>query len=101
MVSVFKFELLKADVEVLFELPELEKAEFLDPNGVDPQLLCSQEYESRSGIIGPFGLLALASKDLKEHTAVFFTIYRTPNRYVCLMCSDQSRLLLNSNIPST
>jgi len=101
MVSAFKFELLKADVEVLFEVPELEKAEFLDPNGVDPQLLCSQEYAARSGTIGPFGLLALASKDLKEHTAIFFRIYRTPNTYVCLMCSDQSRLLLNSNIPST
>lgn len=86
---------------MLFELPELQSAEFLDPDGVDPQLLCSQEDASRSGIIGPFGLLALASKDLKEHTAIFFKIYRAPNRYVGLMCNDQRRLLLNSNIPPT
>lgn len=82
---------MKADVEVLFELPELQSAEFLDPDGVDPQLLCSQEDASRSGIIGPFGLLALASEDQTEHTAVFFRIYRASNRYICFMCSDQSR----------
>ncbi|XP_027333112.1 beta-fructofuranosidase, insoluble isoenzyme CWINV6-like [Abrus precatorius] len=91
----------QADVEVLFELPELESAEFLDPNGVDPQLLCSQEYASRSGIIGPFGLLALASKDLKEHTSIFFRIYRAPNRYICLMCSDQSRSSLRQDLDKT
>ena len=79
---------------MLFELPELESAELLDPSEVDPQLLGSEEFASRSSIIGPFGLLALASKDLTEKTAVFFRIYRTTNRYVCLMCSDQSRLLL-------
>ncbi|KAK7310705.1 hypothetical protein RJT34_08374 [Clitoria ternatea] len=88
----------QADVEVLFELPELESAEWLDPSEVDPQLLCSEEYASRNGIIGPFGLLALASKDQAEHTAVFFRIYRTPNRYVCLMCSDQSRSSLREEV---
>ncbi|TKY57985.1 Beta-fructofuranosidase, insoluble isoenzyme CWINV1 [Spatholobus suberectus] len=92
----------QADVEVLFELSELENAEFLDLNGVDPQLLCSQEYASSRGIIGPFGLLALASKDLKEHTAIFFRIYRAaPNRYACLMCSDQSRSSLRHDLDKT
>ncbi|XP_027333666.1 beta-fructofuranosidase, insoluble isoenzyme CWINV1-like [Abrus precatorius] len=81
----------QADVEVLFELPALESAEWLDPSEVDPHLLCSEEYASRSGTIGPFGLLALASEDRAEHTAIFFRIYRAPNRYVCLMCSDHSR----------
>jgi len=37
----FKFELLKVDVEVLFEIPKLKRVEFLDPNGIDTQLLCS------------------------------------------------------------
>ena len=79
---------------MLFELPELENAEFIDESEVDPHLLCSEEYASRSGIIGPFGLLALASEDQTEHTAIFFRIYRAPNRFVCLMCSDQTRLFL-------
>ncbi|XP_057427055.1 beta-fructofuranosidase, insoluble isoenzyme CWINV3-like isoform X2 [Lotus japonicus] len=87
--------------KVLFELPELERAEWLDASEVDPQLLCSQEYASRSGIIGPFGLLALASEDLTEQTAVFFRIYRAPNRYVCLMCSDQSRSSLRKDLDQT
>jgi len=82
---------LKADVEVLFEVPEIENAEFLDESEVDPELLCSEEYASRSGTIGPFGLFALASEDQTEHTAIFFRIYKTSNRYVCFMCSDQSR----------
>lgn len=87
-------------MEVLFELPELECAELLDPSGVDPQLLCSKEYASKSGIIGPFGLLALASENLTEQTAVFFQIYRAPNKYVGLMCSDQSRLFLTFSKPN-
>ncbi|CAJ1972892.1 unnamed protein product, partial [Sphenostylis stenocarpa] len=80
----------QADVEVLFELPELENAEWLDESEVDPHLLCSKEYVSRSGIIGPFGLLALASEDQTEQTAIFFRIYKTSNRYLCFMSSDQS-----------
>jgi len=76
---------------VLFEVPEIENAELLDESEVDPELLCSEEYASRSGIIGPFGLLALASEDQTEHTAIFFRIYKASNRYVCFMCSDQSR----------
>ncbi|CAJ2675201.1 unnamed protein product [Trifolium pratense] len=92
----------QVDVEVLFDLPELENGEWLeDPSEVDPQLLCSKQYESRSGKIGPFGLLALASKDLTEQTAVFFQIYRTSNRYLCLMCSDQSRSSLRQDLDKT
>ncbi|KAL2317924.1 hypothetical protein Fmac_031800 [Flemingia macrophylla] len=90
-----------ADVEVLFELPELESAEWLDQSEVDPNLLCSEEYTSRSGILGPFGLLALASEDQTEHTAIFFRIYRAPNRYVCFMCSDQSRSSLRQDLEKT
>ena len=81
-----KLDFFKADVEVL-----LENVEWLDESEVDPHLLCSEEYATRSGTIGPFGLLALASEDQTEHTAVFFRIYRASNRYICFMCSDQSR----------
>lgn len=77
----------------MFELPGLENAESLEATGIDPQLLCSEEYASRKGSIGPFGLAALASEDLREHTAVFFRIYKASNRYIGLMCSDQSRFL--------
>ncbi|XP_019443111.1 PREDICTED: beta-fructofuranosidase, insoluble isoenzyme CWINV3-like isoform X1 [Lupinus angustifolius] len=91
----------QVDVDVLFEIPELESAEWLDPSGVDPQLLCSQGHASISGTIGPFGLLALAAKDLTEQTAVYFRIYKAPNRYIGLMCSDQSRSSLRQDLDKT
>lgn len=67
----------------------------MDPSWTDPQLLCSQKDASSSGKFGPFGLLALASKDLTEQTAIFFRTFRGNGKYVVLMCSDQSRLVSN------
>ncbi|KAJ4930482.1 hypothetical protein NE237_019489 [Protea cynaroides] len=81
----------QADVEVSFNLPTLEKAETLNLSGVNPQILCSQKGASVKGNVGPFGLLALASKDLEEQTAIFFRVFKDQERFVVLMCSDQSR----------
>lgn len=78
-------------MEVLFELPDLQNAELLDPNEVDPKVLSSEDYASRKGVIGPFGLQALASKDQTERTTISFRIFRVVDRYICLMCSDMSR----------
>ncbi|KAI4353274.1 hypothetical protein L6164_002237 [Bauhinia variegata] len=44
----------QADVEVIFEVPELESAELIESDRIDPQLLCSKEYALTSGVIGPF-----------------------------------------------
>ncbi|KAF6139637.1 hypothetical protein GIB67_033641 [Kingdonia uniflora] len=90
-----------ADVEVSFELSMLKKAEVMDPSWVNPQLLCSQKGATVKGGVGPFGLLVLASKDLEEQTAVFFIVFRGNNRYVVLMCSDQSRSSLNHDPDKT
>ncbi|KAG4380445.1 hypothetical protein GLYMA_16G175800v4 [Glycine max] len=49
----------QVDVEVWFELPELENMEWLNESEVDPHLLCSEEYASRSGIIGMWPLVDL------------------------------------------
>lgn len=85
---------LQADVEISFDVSDFKKAEKLDPGWTNPQLLCSQKGASVKGALGPFGLLALASKDLKEYTAVFFRIFKgEDNKFVVLMCSDQSRSL--------
>lgn len=64
---------------------------------VDPLILCTQKNASVSGNFGPFGLLVLASKDLSEHTAVFFRVFRSDNNFRVLMCADQSRLDLSYN----
>ena len=83
---------LHADVEISFEISDLKKAEVFDPSWTNPQMLCIQKGASVKSALGPFGLLALASKDLKEYTAVFFRIFKGQGKYVVLMCSDQSRL---------
>ncbi|KAL7180390.1 hypothetical protein ACSBR1_043566 [Camellia fascicularis] len=82
----------QADVEIVFEMPKLDKVELLDPSWTNPQLLCSQKGASVGGEVGPFGLMILASEDLQEFTAVFFRIFKDQNKkFVVLMCSDQSR----------
>lgn len=82
-------------MEVVFELPGLHEAEFLNLTAVDPQLLCSDADASIKGRLGPFGLLTLATKDLTEQTAIFFRIFKGLKGYVVLMCSDQSRFSLS------
>ncbi|KAF8369650.1 hypothetical protein HHK36_014311 [Tetracentron sinense] len=91
----------QADVEVSFELSELGKAEALNSSGVNPQVLCSQKGASVKGGLGPFGLLVLASKGLEEQTAIFFRIFKDQNRYVVLMCSDQSKSSFDQDLDKT
>lgn len=91
----------QADVEISFEGFELNKAEVMDPSWTNPQLLCSRKDSSVKGGLGPFGLQVLASKDLKEYTAVFFRIFKGQNKFVVLMCSDQSRSSLNHHPDKT
>ncbi|XP_021843022.2 beta-fructofuranosidase, insoluble isoenzyme 1 [Spinacia oleracea] len=81
----------QADIEVVFEIPSIEKAEVFDPKWVDPQDLCIRMGSSNRGGVGPFGLLALASDNLEEYTSVFFRVFKTQNnKHVVLMCSDSS-----------
>ncbi|MBA0810544.1 hypothetical protein Gohar_002527 [Gossypium harknessii] len=91
----------QADVEVSFNSSNLKEADLLDPSWVDPQLLCSQKTASVGGNIGPFGILALASKDLTEQTSIFFRVFRRNDKYVVLMCSDQSRSSLEEGPKKT
>ncbi|OMO86557.1 Glycoside hydrolase, family 32 [Corchorus olitorius] len=91
----------QADIEIMFELPQLEEAEFLNTNLVDPQLICDKEDASVNGGFGPFGILALATKDLTERTAIFFRVFRGVKGYVVLMCSDQKRSSLRNGLDKT
>ncbi|KAL5579471.1 hypothetical protein UlMin_011913 [Ulmus minor] len=91
----------QADVDVSFKVTGLEKAEPFDPSWTNPQILCSQKGASVEGGLGPFGFFVLASKGLEESTAVFFRIFKGQNKYVVLMCSDQSRSSLNNDNDKT
>ncbi|KAL3498641.1 hypothetical protein ACH5RR_041373 [Cinchona calisaya] len=91
----------QADVEVSFHLPNLHNAELVHPEKlVDPQILCSEKNSSTGGVIGPFGLMILASENLTEHTDVFFKVFKSQHddKYAVLMCSDQSRSSLNKEV---
>ncbi|XP_024963394.1 beta-fructofuranosidase, insoluble isoenzyme CWINV6-like [Cynara cardunculus var. scolymus] len=95
----------QADVTVSFKLEGLTIAdtEDLDTTSVDPQALCTERGASSKGAFGPFGLLAMASKDRKEQTAIFFRVFydQKIKRYAVLMCSDLSRSTIRSNIDTT
>nr|GFA79709.1 putative glycoside hydrolase, family 32 [Tanacetum cinerariifolium] len=79
-------QLVQWPVKELDKLPEVLSSEV-----ADPQILCTQKNASVSGSHGPFGLLVLASKDLTEHTDVFFRVFRSADSFRVLMCSDQTR----------
>nr|AFJ21580.1 cell wall invertase [Agave tequilana] len=88
----------QADVEVAFELSSLEKAELFDASWTDPQKLCELKGADVKGGVGPFGLLALASANRQEQTAVFFRIFKGLNSFVALMCHDPSKSSLRPGL---
>ncbi|CAN1299729.1 Beta-fructofuranosidase, insoluble isoenzyme CWINV3 [Linum perenne] len=103
--SVFEVEGIttsQADVEIVFELGSLKEAESLDTtHETDPQRICSDVNASTRGKLGPFGLLVLATKELTEHTAIYFRVFKGNDRHVVLMCSDQRRSSLSDGIDKT
>lgn len=85
-------------MEVTFQLSNLAKAEAFDPTWTDPQKLCEEKGADVKGGVGPFGLLALASMQRVEQTAVFFRIFKAHSKYVALMCHDPSRSSLRPTV---
>lgn len=102
LLEIQGIEASQADVEVEFEvsLSDLEGAEPFDPTWLtDPQqLICNEKGASVQGGVGPFGLLVLASEDREEHTAVYFRVFKDHDRYKVLMCSDQTRSSLRTEL---
>ncbi|XP_074311138.1 beta-fructofuranosidase, insoluble isoenzyme CWINV3-like isoform X1 [Silene latifolia] len=102
LVNIVGITASQADVEVSFEVPDLEEAELMEPSWVDPQLLCAEKSEVVEGKVGPFGLLVLASQNLTEQTAIFFRVFKNDSsRYVVLMCTDLSRSSVRKEVDKT
>ncbi|CAL5070594.1 unnamed protein product [Urochloa decumbens] len=92
-------ETLQADVEVVFEIPNLEEAEQLDPKWLqDPQKLCAEMSASVQVGVGPFGLVAMASGDMQEQTAIFFMVFKHDGAYKVLMCTDLTRSSMREEV---
>ncbi|KVI03528.1 Concanavalin A-like lectin/glucanase superfamily [Cynara cardunculus var. scolymus] len=75
-----------ADVDVVFTLPGLDKAEVYDTNWdktFPPESIarniCQVKGTTEQGGLGPFGLLTLTSKHFEEYTPVFFRVFNTPD----------------------
>ncbi|KAL1562248.1 beta-fructofuranosidase, insoluble isoenzyme CWINV1-like [Salvia divinorum] len=88
----------QADVEVSFRISNVDGVELIDEGLLDPQFICIQNNASVNGAIGPFGLIVLASEDLTEQTVVFFRVFKGREKHVVLLCSDQSRSSLKTQV---
>ncbi|XP_010669385.2 beta-fructofuranosidase, insoluble isoenzyme CWINV3 isoform X3 [Beta vulgaris subsp. vulgaris] len=101
LVEVVGITAAQADVEISFELPNLEDAEQMEPSWTDPQLLCAQKNAAVEGRLGPFGLLVLAFSNLTEETAIFFRVFKNHSRHIVLLCNDLSRSSLSRDVRKT
>ncbi|WMV34889.1 hypothetical protein MTR67_028274 [Solanum verrucosum] len=83
----------QADVEISFSIPiaVLEQAEVLESSWTNPQEIANKSGSSANTGVGPFGLLVLASNNIEEYTAIFFTIFKKNDKFVVLMGCDQKR----------
>ncbi|MFS7903656.1 putative beta-fructofuranosidase [Helianthus anomalus] len=105
IVEVAGINVAQVDVDVLFKFSNLDKAEEYDTEWdktFPPEMLakniCQVMGTTKQGGLGPFGLLALTSKDFKEYTPIFFRIFKTSNtKHKVLMCSDAMPSTLNLN----
>lgn len=82
-------------MDVSFTFSSLSKAEAYDrnwdkfPREDIAKDICGIKDATAQGGLGPFGILALASKNLEEYTPVFFRVFKTHVKtYKVLMCSD-------------
>lgn len=85
----------QADVDVVFSFSNLNLAQQLDHTAdTVAENICSQKGGTIPGGIGPFGLLTLASQNLEEYTAIFFTIFKTNNNtHKVVFCADARRFV--------
>lgn len=73
------------DLPVLDDNPQIPNSEHLDDT-----VLFNRD-NTDGCVYGPFGLLALATDDLSEQTAIFFKVIRRRNGYSVIMGSDEKK----------
>lgn len=87
------------DIELIFENPVSAY------NGLavteDVEYSCSDAGSAKKGYFGPFGILVLASQDLQEQTAIYFYFTAINGTWLTLVCNDQSRSTLASDVDTS
>eukprot|EP00250_Pteridium_aquilinum_P011274 c19956_g1_i1 orf=112-2220(+) len=86
------------DIELTFDNPVSTyngHHHFLE---ADEMYSCGEANAAKRGYFGPFGLLVLASDDLQEQTAVYFYFTLINGTWTALVCNDQSRSTLASDV---
>ncbi|KAL2610853.1 hypothetical protein R1flu_022545 [Riccia fluitans] len=96
------------DVQIKFFKPEIkeDELEFLfngtDRASLQAQEICSQMGAAHRGYYGPFGVLVLSAQDLQERTAVYYYLQvRKDRKWDAVICSDQSRSSLQTDVDKT
>ncbi|KAH9544401.1 hypothetical protein CY35_13G117800 [Sphagnum magellanicum] len=90
------------DIEVVFDYPNVSKVGDKERN-LDDHFHCGQGGGAQAqGVFGPFGLLLLADKQLRELSAVFFYISHVKNvGWTTRFCVDPKRASLAKGIDTT
>ncbi|CAK9261198.1 unnamed protein product [Sphagnum jensenii] len=89
------------DIEVVFDYPNVSKVGDKERN-LDDHFDCGQGGAQAQGVFGPFGLLLLADKQLRELSAVFFYISHVKNvGWTTRFCVDPKRASLAKGIDTT
>jgi beta-fructofuranosidase len=87
---------MQLDIELLFLKPNLTQ-EPMPPELLAQNVACSTSGAGVRGIYGPFGISVLATPNLEEQTAVFFSfVHSRRTGWKTIVCSDQSRCVKNS-----
>ncbi|KAL2630177.1 hypothetical protein R1flu_014863 [Riccia fluitans] len=93
------------DIQVEFSKPNMPMNLLFngtDTNSVMGQEICATNGTSHRGLLGPFGVLVLAEKNLRELTGVFFYItLDSDGTWKALLCSDQSRSSMQDDVDRT
>ncbi|VAH06253.1 unnamed protein product [Triticum turgidum subsp. durum] len=81
----------QADLDVEFQVSNLERAEPFQWRAAEAADLCAARGADVQGGVGPFGVWVLASRDLRERTAVSISVFKADERkHMILFCNDVS-----------
>lgn len=81
----------QADLDVEFQLTNLERAEPMQWRAAEAEQMCAARGADVQGGVGPLGVWVLAGGELRERTAVLMKVFKAEgSKHVVLVCNDMS-----------